>query len=104
MAFLRAHGALERAQSFPLSLDLKKLSEQKVAATEHRYRLIQAIAKLEIEGSDQPLTTALLAALNQSNSVRRAGAEFGAGLYRRLRRIARGCWKPLKTALKTKPR
>jgi hypothetical protein len=104
MAFLRAHGALDRARSFPAPLDLKILSEQKVSATEQRYRLIQAIAKLEIEANDQPLAAALGRALNQGHSVRRAGAEVWASFYRRVRRIARGCWKPLKAAFQIKTR
>jgi hypothetical protein len=72
MAFLRAHRILDRAVSFPLPLDLHKLSEQGADATEQRHRLIQAIATVEPRGDDPALVAAMRGALNQKSSVRRS--------------------------------
>ena len=93
MAFLRAHGVLEQAATFPLALDLHKLSEQGADATEHRYRLIQAIAKVEPRGDDPALVAALGAALNRKDSVfrsfRRSARRLRLSAYQRLKATLR---------------
>jgi hypothetical protein len=95
MAFLRAHGILERATSFPRPLDLEKLSEQGADATEHRYRLLQAIAMVEARGNDPALVVALRNALKPKNSLRRSLRRWVKRLklvvYHRLRLIWRTC-------------
>jgi hypothetical protein len=72
MAYLRAFGALERASSFPLPLDLTRLSEHPLYLIEHRHRFIQAIAELEERGDDPALVEALRKALNQGYSLERS--------------------------------
>jgi hypothetical protein len=93
MAFLRAHGILERAASFPVALDLHRLSEQGADATEHRYRLIQALAKVEPRGDDPALVDALRSALNRKDSVlrsfRRSARRQRLFVYQRLKAILR---------------
>ena len=100
MAFLRAHGALARAKSFPSSIDLARLSEQPVVATEHRYRLIQAIATLKEQGKDRELVDALDAALNQRHSLGRVVRGTLLNTYRRVKRFARRCWRAVKFRLR----
>ena len=89
MALLRAHGVLERAASFPLALDLRTLSEQGADATEHTYRLIQALAKVEQRGDDPALVEALRNALNRKDpflgSFRRSARRQRALVYERLK-------------------
>lgn len=93
MAFLRAHGVLERAASFPLPLDLRKLSEQGADATEHTYRLIQALAVVEQRGDDPALVDALRKALDRKDSLvsslRRSARRQRLLVYERLKRILR---------------
>jgi hypothetical protein len=93
MAFLRAHGILERAASFPLELDLHRLSEQGADATEHTYRLIQALAKVEPRGDDPALADALRSALNRRES-------FLQSLRRSARRQRRSAYERLKVTLR----
>ena len=92
MAFLRAYGVLDRATSFPLPIDLQRLSEQPASATEHRYRLICAIGMLNDQGDDPDLMAALQAALKQPSWWRRAVGQLSAFWYRRVRRTLRTGW------------
>lgn len=93
MAFLRAHGVLERATSFPVALDLRRLSEQGADATEHTYRLIQALAKVGSRGDDRELADALRDALSRKtpflHSVRRSTRRRWLHVYERLKAIVR---------------
>lgn len=74
MAFLRAHGVLDRATTFPMPLDLDLLRSQPVRTAEHRHRLLQAI---EAARHDPELVDALRASLDGAGDgafrARRAG-------------------------------
>ncbi len=93
MALLRAHGVLGRAASFPVALDLRRLSEQGADATEHTYRLIQALAKVEQRGDDPALAEALRNALNRKDSFlgsfRRSARRQRVFVYERLKAMLR---------------
>ncbi len=93
MAFLRAHGVLDRAATFPSALDLRKLSEQSADVTEHTYRLIQALAKVEPRGDDPELADALRRALNRKDSflqsLRRSTTRQRRHVVERLKTILR---------------
>jgi len=93
MAFLRAHGLLEKAATFPLGLDLHKLSEQAADFTEHTYRLIQSLAMIEARGDDPALAAALRSALERKESLlgslRRSARRQRRLVYERLKGILR---------------
>ena len=93
MALLRAHGVLEKAATFPVGLDLRKLSEQGADVTEQTYRLIQALVKLEASGNDPELAAALRSALDRKESflgsVRRSARRRRRFVYERLIGILR---------------
>jgi hypothetical protein len=93
MAILRAHGALERARSFSLPLDLQKLSVAAADKTEQRFRFIQAIAKVGQRGDDPELADALRKVLSHKDSFRhsfrRSVRQTRLSAYRWLRRTVR---------------
>jgi hypothetical protein len=93
MALLRAHGLLERAATFPMPLDLHRLSEQGADVTEQTYRLIQALAKIEKRGDDPALAGALRSALDRKES-------FLASVRRSARRQRRFVSERTKTVLR----
>jgi hypothetical protein len=93
MAILRAHGALDRARSFHLPLDLGKLSNAAADRTEQRFRFIQAIAKVEQRGDDPELVDALRKALSQRDSFRRS-------FQRSLRQMRSSAYRWLRRALR----
>lgn len=88
MAFLRAHGLLEKAATFPVALDLDRLSVQGADVTEHTYRLIQSLAKIEAAGNDPAFADALRNALDRKESFlslfRRSARRQGRFVYERL--------------------
>lgn len=98
MAFLRAHGALERAKSFPEPLDLRVLGRQAADNSEQRYRMLAAIAALERRGDDDGLLHALRQALQRvsrrRSPWRRAIRRCKRLAYERLRRARRLLRKP----------
>jgi hypothetical protein len=93
MALLRAHGLLEQAATFPMPLDLQKLSEQGADVTEQTYRLLQALAKVETRGDDPALANALRNALDRKESFlrsfRRSAARRRRFVYERMKAILR---------------
>jgi hypothetical protein len=93
MALLRAHGVLDKAATFPLPLDLHRLSEQGADVTEQTYRLIQALAKIETRGDDPALAHALRNALDRKESllqsVRRSAGRQRRFVYERIKAILR---------------
>ena len=95
MALLRAHHALERARSFPVPLDLQRLSEAAPELTEQRYRFIQVITKLEQRGDDPALVDSLRKALNPGHSLRRSlrhsAQRLRSSSYSWLRKAVRTC-------------
>jgi hypothetical protein len=95
MAFLRAHGALERASTFPLPLDLHRLGANALEKPEERYRFIQALAKVEQRGDDPDLADAIRRLLDKRPSLwfalRRSLRRSWWSTYARLRRGARVC-------------
>lgn len=93
MAFLRAHGALGNASSFPLPLDLRRLAEHPPKNTDHRHRFIQAIAMVERRGDDPELAQALRAAFGKKfalkGSLTHTARRARASLYRQARSAVR---------------
>jgi hypothetical protein len=93
MAFLRAHGALDRARTFSVPLDLRKLGESHFRYPEERYRFIQAIGKLEQRGDDHALANAMRAALRRRasflNRLRHSLKQLRRRTVARLRNVVR---------------
>jgi len=65
MAFLRACGALERAESFDRPLDLAALGRSRPELQDERARFVQAMAAIERRGGDPELSEALRRALGK---------------------------------------
>jgi hypothetical protein len=70
MAFLRAHGVLARATTFPQPLDLRALSETTLVKPEDRYRFLQALAMLDRRRDDPELAAAMRGALQRRKTLR----------------------------------
>jgi hypothetical protein len=89
MAFLRAHGALARATTFPQPLDLRALSETTLVKPEERYRFLQALATLDRRRDDHELAAAMRRALQRRKSLRDRATRSLRRMRRSIRTSAR---------------
>ena len=87
MAFLRACGALERAETFDQPLDLAALRRRPPEQQDERARFVQALAVIERRGGDPELSEALRSALGARDRWATPGS-FGRLLARARRLVA----------------
>lgn len=88
MAFLRACGALERAETFDRPLDLAALRRSRPEQQDERARFVQALAAIERRGGDPELSEALRSALGARDRWATRGG-VGRVLTRARRLVAR---------------
>jgi hypothetical protein len=74
MAMLRACGALERAETFHLPLDLELLASTAIMYPDEHMRLLLALDAIERRGGDPPLERALRAAIAAGVEAKKAKA------------------------------